>query len=362
MTLTVTDSNNLTSSIIQTVDVKSLPVAAFTAPASATPDTSVSFDASGSSQTDGATIVSYSWNFGDGTMATTTVPAETHTFTAGGTDTVALTVTDSDGFTGSVSHQILVHTAPTSAFTPPSAGIAGTAVSFSSQTTPGDGALASYAWDFGDGTSGSGANPSHTYTRGARFTVTLTVTDSNNLTSSISHQIVIGGQPTATLRLLTGHPFAGAATAFDGSESSDPGGTILRYVWSFGDGGVGSGASLSHTYKNAAGYLVQLTVTDVDGASSTVSTTVRVIADTITNVTAGRGRSVKITLSGPGTLTIGKHKITVKRAGVVTVTLTLTKPEAHNLAAHHRLKLKITFLPAGARGPVIKTVHIALHS
>jgi PKD repeat protein len=364
VTLTVTDSNNLSSSITQMVDVKSLPVAAFTAPASAKPGSSVSFDASGSSQTDGATIVSYDWDFGDGTTATTTVPAETHSFTAGGTDTVTLTVTDSDGFTGSVSHQILIHTAPTSAFTPSSGGIAGKAVSFSSQTTPGDGTLASYAWDFGDGTSGSGANPSHTYPRGASFTVTLTVTDSNNLTSSISHQIVIGGQPTAMLRVLTGHPFAGAATAFDGSESSDPGGTISRYGWSFGDGGAGSGASLSHTYKNTGSYLVQLTVTDIDGASSTVSTTVRVIADTITNVTAGHERSVKITLSGPGTLTIGKHKITVKRAGVVTVKLTLTKAQAHNLAAHHKLKLKlkVTFLPAGAGGPVIKTVHITLHS
>jgi len=361
VTLKVVDSSGNLATITHQVPIGTPPVAAFSAPASGVRTVAVSFDASGTTDPDGAPITSYQWNFGDGSAGSGI--ATTHAYAANGSYTVTLTVTDSDGLTNTVSHQIAVHTPPTAAFTPPSGGIVGTTVSFSSQTTAGDGTLASYAWDFGDGTSGSGASTSHVYSTAGSFTVTLTVTDSNNLTSSISGTVRIGRKPTAVLRVLTKQPFAGAATAFDGSGSSDPGSTISRWSWSFGDGGAGSGASTSHTYKKAGSYLVLLTVSDVNGASSTVSTTVKVMADTITKVKADHGRSIKITVSGPGTLTIGKHKIEVKRAASVTVKLPLTNAQAHTLATHHKLnlRLKITFLPAGGGGRVIETVHITLH-
>jgi len=70
---------------------------------------------------------------------------------------------------------------------------------------------------------------------------------------------------------------SGLACSFNGSGSSDPGGTITNYAWNFGDGTTGSGATGSHTYTAAGTYTVTLTVTDNGGATGAQSTSVTVI-------------------------------------------------------------------------------------
>ncbi len=71
-----------------------------------------------------------------------------------------------------------------------------------------------------------------------------------------------------------GGPYQGATGQpinFSGSGSSDPDGDNLTYAWAFGDGGLASGATASHTYAIAGAYLVTLTVTD-DGTPSLANT------------------------------------------------------------------------------------------
>ncbi len=62
----------------------------------------------------------------------------------------------------------------------------------------------------------------------------------------------------------------GSATAFDGSASHDPDGTVVRYDWSFGDGtsALNAGAKPTHVYAKAGTYTVTLTVTDDAGCSN----------------------------------------------------------------------------------------------
>jgi DNA/RNA endonuclease G (NUC1) len=71
----------------------------------------------------------------------------------------------------------------------------------------------------------------------------------------------------------------GSSIAMSGAASTDPDGDPLTYIWSFGDGSFGSGASVSHTYAQDGQYTVQLIVADVRGLADTISTTA-----TISNV------------------------------------------------------------------------------
>jgi len=65
---------------------------------------------------------------------------------------------------------------------------------------------------------------------------------------------------------------------FDASGSYDPDGSIVKYIWDFGDGASGTGKIVAHTYSRAGTYTVRLTVQDDRGATDTATATVRVKA------------------------------------------------------------------------------------
>ena len=73
--------------------------------------------------------------------------------------------------------------APTASFTFNCTGLDCT---FDVRLTDTDGTIVSYVWDYGDGASGSGANPSHSYASGGSYQVTLTVTDDDGATTTRS--------------------------------------------------------------------------------------------------------------------------------------------------------------------------------
>src|SRR5690606_21992922 len=138
-----------------------------------------------------------------------------------------------------------------------------------------DGEIASYAWDFGDGQSGDGVTAQHTYDSAGTYDVTLTVTDDDGATATAMQQVTVEAAnqaPTAAFTWSNQHLTANV----DAGGSTDVDGSIASYAWEWGDGAASTGILAQHSYAEAGTYPVELTVTDDDGASDTVTIDVTV--------------------------------------------------------------------------------------
>nr|WP_269779424.1 PKD domain-containing protein [Propioniciclava soli] len=235
----------------------------------------IATDSAASSDSDGS-IQSWAWNFGDG--ATASGPTASHTYAAGGTYIVTLSVTDDDGATSSYSRELTV-VKPNAL---PVAAIANPAVDELTVTLDGrgstdaDGAVASHAWDFGDGTESVDPVATHTYAAAGTYTVTLTVTDEHGAVGQATREVTVSPNvaPVASFTAAK----QGLALAVDGSASSDADGSVASYAWDFGDGQTDAGATAQHAYAAAGSYTVMLTVTDNKGATATTTRAVTVDA------------------------------------------------------------------------------------
>lgn len=140
-------------------------------------------------------------------------------------------------------------------------------------STDSDGSIDAYDWDFGDGATDTTVNPSHNYSAEGNFTITLIVTDNGGATSTSSQSVSVVS--TGTSNNPPSVSFDSNCTDllcnFDASASSDSDGTIVTYVWDYGDFGTGAGQTSGHTYATGGDYTVMLTVTDNAGAASSAS-------------------------------------------------------------------------------------------
>jgi len=134
-----------------------------------------------------------------------------------------------------------------------------------------DGTISSYSWSFG----GSGVNASNTFASAGTYAVTLTVTDNNGATGSVTNNVTVTAPP---VNVAPTASFTSSCTdltcSFNGSGSSDSDGTISSYSWSFG----GSGVTASNTFAGTGTYSVTLTVTDNNGATGSSTQNVSVTA------------------------------------------------------------------------------------
>ncbi len=283
VTLIVTDDDGASDSISQTIRVgptNQAPSAAFAfSPTNPAVDSWVQFDGSSSVDPDGS-IVSYSWNFGNGTSGTGAVAW--HRFSAPGTYVVALTVRDDDGASNSASRTIqvgAVNLPPTAAITysPASPGVAEWIRFDGTGSSDPDGTIAGYSWSFGDGTSPvAGSVVYHQFGAPGTYTVTLTVQDDDGATDSTSQTIVVGTAaqpPIAAFTYSPLNPTVGQPILLNAQSSYDPDGTIVSYLWDLnGDGSNDMTGSLGQvTYHSVGTVFVRLTVIDNDGLSSTTT-------------------------------------------------------------------------------------------
>lgn len=177
-----------------------------------------------------------------------------------------------------------ITTSPTARFTVvPDAPAAHTDVRFDgSASTAGLGAIiTNWAWDFGDGTTGTGVTPTHQYHAVGTFLVRLRVTDTNgqtNETSPTPINVSAGELPTAEFLFSPTAPTAGQQVFFNATQSTaGTGHRIVSYRWNWGDGTPGrTGSTSSHSFTAPGTYVVVLTVTDEAGQTDTQSVEVTV--------------------------------------------------------------------------------------
>jgi PKD repeat protein len=222
----------------------------------------------------------FTWTFGDG--ATGTGSTVYHAYSTTGSYNVLLTAKDSSPTQQTATSQQTINvtsTPPpppnlTASFTESlSSPVVGQTMSFTGSASGGT-LPYSYAWNFGDSSTGSGSSASHAYQTAGVYTVVLTVTDAAGHIANASNTVTVTSPLSASFTYSPSNPAPLTNVQFTATAT---GGTApYSYSWDFGDGTTGTGASATHSYLLPGTYTVALTVVDANGLLTTASTNVTV--------------------------------------------------------------------------------------
>lgn len=225
----------------------------------------------------------FDWRFGDGaTTHTDGSAAVKHTYGAGGTFSVTLTVTGEDGIPASKTIDVVVEGPPNDppvideiTADPPNPDV-DEDVAFGVTITDGDqpeGTAHQYEWDFGDEGTSALAAPTHAYAEAGEYTATVTVTDDRGATATATVDITVGNEPPVVGGITATPTTAGTGEEieFRATNPSDPDDdTIAHYEWDFKDGTRidDGGQVVTHVYTTPGTYNVTVVAVDSRGGRS----------------------------------------------------------------------------------------------
>ena len=249
----------------------------------------------------------WNWDFGDGPIPMDDVSCSggscgnianpTHTYREPGTYTVTLTASNQQGCTDTISKSQFVVVVPAcnikaDFIANPTSGSAPLTVQFTDKST---GNPTMWNWDFGDGpipmddvscsggSCGNIANPTHTYREPGTYTVTLTASNQQGCTDTISKSQFVVVVPACSIKAdFIANPTSGSApltVQFTDKSTGNP----TMWNWDFGDGPIpmddvscsggscGNIANPTHTYREPGTYTVTLTASNQQGCTDTIS-------------------------------------------------------------------------------------------
>jgi PKD repeat protein len=330
VTLTVSDARGASGSRAASISIGAgtPPTVSFTvSPTLPSVGQTVFFNAEAARAAAGRTIVGYDWNFGNGRTASGITAQQS--YGTAGSYAVTLTVADDAGGRTTVSQSVTVAptgtgpgTSPTATFTysPTAPGVNQTIFfNASSSTTPSGTTFTSALWDFGDGSIGSGATPTHAFAAAATYVVRLTVTNSAGQTATTTQTVTVtasAGGSGLTPRLTVSPNPGNTATdfVFDASTSTAGSSPITSYVFRFGDGTpdvTTTSASTTHRYAANGNYTATVTIRDSANSTATspaVNVTVTISLQARLTVTPPTGNTstsfffdARGSTPGPGT-------------------------------------------------------------
>jgi len=239
-------------------------------------------------------ILSYTWNFGDG--STGNGPLISHRYTRKTTpdgrfsvvlNVEMLSLEDGQTLTRTFTTQVGIENETVSAalVASPKSGEIPLTVQFdgSSSYDP-DGQITRYRWDLdGDGVfDEEGPTATYTYLEEGTFTVSLEVTDNNGQTNVATTEIDAGAvnglrAVITSLDVLEGGTYlVGQPYQFSGEQSRVASGNINQFTWDFGDRQPVKSRNTTHTFEKAGEFNISLTITDQFGNADTAYMTVKV--------------------------------------------------------------------------------------
>ncbi|MCC6385489.1 MAG: PKD domain-containing protein [Bacteroidia bacterium] len=291
--VTITDGSGCSGTVSTTVNVYPLPQAQFIPNDVCIGDSMFFMDVS---TINSGTVTGWQWDFGDGNISQQQNPI--HIYATPGTYAVTFTVTSDQGCVSNIVKSFNVFPLPVANFNLTNACV-GTAVNLTNTSTVAVGNVNGWNYNFGDSTSSSQQNPSHSYLSPGVYNITLSATTNGGCRDTIIKQVTIYPLPVATFNANTA--CYGSPTLFT-STSSVPGGIIAAWQWSFGDTKTSVAQNPVHQYNNPGTYNVTLIVTSSNGCTATTQQTVTVnplpLVNLIPDQTVCSGNSTQLNASG----------------------------------------------------------------
>lgn len=214
----------------------------------------------------------WTWDFGNGQISSLQNPSTT--YGAPGTYTVTLIVRNKDGANSiRKTDYITVFPFPSANFgSDLTVACAPASVRFNDLSTPGQGSLTQWTWNFGDGATSNQPNPSHTYSATGYYTVALKVTNSGGCSNTASRGRYIRVIPGAQAAFSWSQGSPGCSAPFDINfinQTAGPG--TLSYAWDLGNGSTSTQTAPITTYPSNNPYSVTLIAKSSLGCSDTVT-------------------------------------------------------------------------------------------
>lgn len=213
-------------------------------------------------------VISYFWDFGDGTTSTEKEPA--HNFTSEGLKTVSLSVKNDVACVSNVYQlPIKILKQPQASFTVANISCSQTAIQFTDQSVLNDNAPI-YSWDFGDGTISTDKNPIHTYQKSGDYIIKLVLKTEANCESNFQLSKTIFELPAADF--VDPNACALDNVIFKAINTSSD---IVSYQWNFGDESTATGKDTPpHQFATPGTYIISLKVTSSNGCEKEIKKTI----------------------------------------------------------------------------------------